>query len=606
MYTWYMFKRYGLVASVIVLAAYVTMTYAVTGYEFIMNTLVEVFSAVVAIKLAIDIVKDLARGKFGVDILALVAIGATIVAGEYAASLAIILMLAAGEILERHAKNRARRELTKLLHDKPRKAHVVGEDGQREDVAAAGIKTGEILLIKTGEMVPIDGELVSTMAVLDTSGFTGEELPVEVKRGGLVMSGSVNIAIAFQMSTTTTFAKSQYSQMVKLVEGLEKRPAKLTRQAGRYALAFTVVAFGVAGFAWWASGDFLRFAGVLVVASPCSLILAVPMAFVSGISNASRSGVMVKGGMYLEKLARVRSVVFDKTGALLKSGVRIDKVVSLSGRYSEQRIIQMIASCERESTHALARSIAKYAKVNGIRLVNIQRTRDHAGLGEDSMYDGKQVIVGNVAHLMLHKIDVSRLNYIDRSAVFLVVSREIVGLVTFKDTIRENASDVASELRKMEISNIAVVTGDTERAAEVIAGQMGVEDVYASVSLTEKVRIVKDQVEQPALFVGDGVNDVPVLAAAEAGVVVKPFGYMTVSKSVGVVIMADDLGKVPMILQIARKTIGAARGSMAMGMLASIVLMALAGFGLAPVIAGAILHGIVDVAAILNALRAHR
>jgi len=520
----------------------------------------------------------------------------------------IMVMWTGGEELEDYANRRARRELTKLMDRRPALVHVVRAK-ELVDVRVGEVKVGEVVQIKTGEMVPVDGVLMAEAASLDASSITGEALPVSLVAGEKVISGSVNLGVAFEMKVTTGAEESEYGQILKLVKEIEGRPAEFVRLADRYAVPFTIIAFSIAGAAWAISGDFMRFAQVLVVASPCPLILAAPVAFMAGMSRASKNGIIVKNGAVLEKLAVARAVAFDKTGTLSHGEVEVGEVKTFDKKFSEKDVLRMMAEGEAGSSHILARSIVSYARREKVRFGHAEKVSEHAGRGIDAVIDGRKVVIGSLAHLKMHKVDLGAvpkgLNQ-EKSAMFLAVGARAVGVVTFKDVLRGDAREVVSEFRRMGVAEVAMVTGDREASARAVAEKVGIDQYFAGSLPADKVRIVEEELKKPTVFVGDGVNDAPVLAAADVGIAMGAFGSTAATESADVVIMADDLGRVPVAVEISRRTLRVGKESTLVGIFVSIILMIVASFGFIPVVIGAILQEMLDVASILNALRARK
>jgi heavy metal translocating P-type ATPase len=601
-------KRYILFGlSILVLIAGIVAQFAF-GAVLVMEIGVIAWAGILSIFIIAGMIRDIRRGSYGVDILALAAIWATIVAGQPIAGAVIMVMLTGGESLEDYANRRARRELTKLMDRRPNLIHVWrGKD--LVDVPADEVRIGEIISIKTGEMVPVDGSLEAESANLDTSSITGEALPVNLASGEKVVSGSVNVGAAFEMKVATGTEESEYGQILKLVKELEERPAKFVRLADRYAVPFTIIAFGIAGAAWAISGDFMRFAQVLVVASPCPLILAAPVAFMAGMSRASKNGIIVKNGTVLERLARVKSLAFDKTGTLSRGEVTVSEAKSFSPDFSDKDILRIVAAGETGSSHILARSVVSYAREKKISLRPPEKIIDHTGRGIDGIIEGNNVVIGSLAHLKLHRVNLDELPDaidLEKSAIFLAVDKKAVGIITFRDVMRRDARGVIGKLKQMNIAQIAMITGDAEAAAKTVAEKVGINKYFAESLPADKVRIVEKELEKPVAFVGDGVNDAPVLAAADVGIAMGAFGSTAATESADVVVMADSLGRVPVALSIARRTLKVGKQSVLIGIFISIGLMVVASFGWIPVIVGAILQEALDVTSILNALRARK
>ncbi|USQ76269.1 heavy metal translocating P-type ATPase [Ornithinimicrobium cryptoxanthini] len=563
------------------------------------------YVAVIILITSTDMVRDILRGHWGLDILAVIAMVATLAVGEYVASLIIVLMLSGGEALEVYAAGRARAELTSLLDRAPRRARRVGDGDRMEDIDVDEVVVGDILLVRPAEVVPVDGDLLDAEAVFDESSLTGESLPVERVRGDSLMSGSVNGQRAVQMRATATAADSQYQQILTLVAEAEDAKAPTVRVADRFAVPFTIVSLLIAGIAWWVSGDPVRFAEVLVLATPCPLLIAAPVAFMGGMSRSARSGVIVKGGATLESLARARTVAFDKTGTLSHGRPELAEVRPANG-FDADEVLRLAASAEQFSSHVLAAGVIRAAQ--------------HRGLSLAAGVDASEVATHGVeARIGRHAVRVGKLGFVQEvdpaadfddleaghTAVAVAVDGRFAGTLVLRDALRENAAATVRVLREAGIGHVAMLTGDNEATARSLAGAAGIDEVHASLLPQDKVRLVSE-LEPRVVMVGDGVNDAPVLAAADVGIAMGARGSTAASESADVVIMADDIGKVAQALEIGRDTYRVALTAIWIGVVLSIGLMVVAAFGHIPAVAGALTQELVDLATILYALRALR
>lgn len=593
-----------LIAALVVTAVYATLNYGF-GLSVPANILTIIFAAAISITIIIDIIKTFKSGRYGVDILALTAIVTTLIVGEYLASLIIIIMLTGGEFLEYYANNRAKRELTKLVERAPTIAHLQ-ENGQIIDIRVGQVKIGDTILVKTGEMLPLDGILESANTNLDTSSLTGEALPRAYKKGDRVLSGSINQEKPLTMKVSAIYRDSQYSQIIQMVKELESKPSDFVRLADRYAIPFTIVAYIIAGFAWYVSGDFTRFVEVMVVASPCPLILAAPIAFISGMSRASREGVIIKSGNYLEEMADAVAIAFDKTGTLTKGNLVIDEVTSFDTRYPKEKILSIIAGAEQMSSHVIARSITDYAKHHSVKPAKINKIKEHVGLGLDFRENGQNFYVGNINHMAMHHIHVERTISRAKASILLAVNSEIVGQITFTDELRKDAKSVIRKVKKLGLDDVAMVTGDGLENAEPVSEATGINHYYAECLPADKVKVMQERLKRPNIFVGDGLNDAPVMAAADVGIALAGYGSTAASDAADVVVMSNNLSKVPVVIGISKRTMSVARQSVIGGIAICTILMLCASFGFIPIILGAILQEAMDVVAILNALRANK
>lgn len=595
-------RRYPIVA-ITVIVGLVAAALALAGQPTAAQWIVSGFALFVAALQAWEMIRELASGSWGIDVLAIMAIVATVVVGEYWASLVIVLMLTGGEALEDYAAGRARRELSALLSRIPERAHRMSGEAV-EDVPATEIAAGDTLLVKPGEMVPVDGILLSESAGLDESALTGESLPVERIEGEAVMSGAVNGERAFTMRATAPAADSQYQRIVALVADAAESRAPIVRLADRYAVPFTAVSLAIAGLAWLLSGDPVRFAEVLVVATPCPLLIAAPVAFMGGMSRSAKHGVIVKGGGVLERLARVRSVAFDKTGTLTL-GMPVVSSVDAIAPMTEDELLTLAASAEQYSSHVLARSVIDAAHSRGLFRRMAQSARETATNGVEAEIDGHRVVVGKRSFVAGQVGDFdSPPVTTGETAVYVGVDGRFAGTLTLADRLRDDARETLSSLARLGVRRTLVLTGDATATAEHIAAEAGIAEVRAELLPEDKVEAIRSVPQRPVAMVGDGVNDAPVLAAADVGIAMGARGSTAASESADVVILLDDLSRTVDAVAIAQRTVRVALQSIWLGIALSVGLMLLGAFGFLPAIVGAAMQEVVDLAAILNALRA--
>ena len=574
--------------------------------------LVSLYCLTVAAVQAWGMIRKLMSGAVGLDILAITAIVSTVAIGDYWASLVVVLMLTGGEALEDYANARARSEVSALLDRTPRTAHRVtpadaggtSGTGTVTEIDVNDVNVGDLLLVGPGETVPVDGTLADDEAELDESSLTGESLPVSHVRGSAVLSGSVAGDRPIHVQATARAADSQYQQIVALVQSASDSKAPFVRLADRYSIPFTIVAFLIAGIAWWVSKDPTRFAEVLVVATPCPLLIAAPVAFIGGMSRAAHENIVVKSGGTLEQLAQITSVAFDKTGTLTYGRPEVDHVEA-SAAFSESDIVRYAASAEQSSPHVLARAITAHAGTAD--LLPASDVEESSGNGVTATVDGHRVQVGKQSWIVTDAPapDISALEP-GQMAVYVAVDSAPAGRIVLTDHVRDNAADTLQRLRDLGIDHTVMLTGDAQATAEHIAAPLGITHVEANLLPADKVRAVSAITDRPVMMVGDGVNDAPVLAAADVGVAMGAKGSTAASQSADVVIMVDDLGRVPTSITIARRTVHIALQSIGIGISLSIILMLIAAFGVIPAIIGAALQEAVDLVSILNSLRAAR
>lgn len=575
------------------------------GFQHVTAWGLSLFALVIAGIQGFRMVRSLLRGHLGLDLLAVTAIVATVAVGEYWASLIIVLMLTGGEALEDAAAGRAERDLTALLDRSPQQAHRIGADASIVDVPVGEVMVGERLLVRPSEIVPVDGVLLSPEAQFDESSLTGESMPVERAAGDVVLSGSVNGPRAVEMEATATAENSQYQRIVRLVREAAGSKAPLVRLADRYAVPFTLLAYAIAGVAWWVSGDSTRFAEVLVVATPCPLLIAAPVAFMGGMSRAARSGIVIKDAGTLERLAAVKTVAFDKTGTLTYGSPEVVSVHPVGPGVTEERLIQVVGSAEQYSSHVLATALRGHASARGLDLIQAQSAREVATHGVEAELEGSTVVVGKPTFVAERATGVVRRDLdAGEAAVYVGIDGQFAGVVVLRDRVRDEAVETLSMLRSLGVNRLVMVTGDVSETADHIAQELGFSEVHAECLPADKVAIVQSLEPHAVMMVGDGVNDAPVLAASDVGVAMGARGSTAASESADVVILLDDLHRSARALQIGQRTIRVALESIWLGIIISVGLMVLAAFGFLPAVIGALLQEVVDLIAILGALRA--
>lgn len=558
--------------------------------------IIAITGGTLAFLMFVEMIKTLRSGKYGVDILAITAIVATLLVNEYWASLMILIMLTGGESLEDYAQKKAGQELQSLLDNTPRTAHKLQGD-QQLDVAVDTLEIGDHLVIKPGEIVPADGRVIMGESTFDEASLTGEAKPMSKKVGDELMSGSVNGDSSVKMVVEKRAEDSQYQLIIKLVEESKEKPARFVRLADRYAVPFTLIAYLIGGIAWWASGDPVRFVQVLVVASPCPLILAAPVALVAGMSRSSKSGIVVKTGTAVEKLAETKTIAFDKTGTITKGMLEVTGVAPVQG-FSEAELLRVAASAEQGSAHILARSLVQAVP----QLLPVTDLKEISGQGITATVDGRQVKVGNARF-----IDVPEAKT-DTTAIYVAIDEKYAGTIYFSDTIRPEASKTIARLKAQSITDLLMVTGDGRTVAEAIAEEVGLTEVHARCLPQDKLTILTSipKEKRPVTMVGDGVNDAPALTVADVGIAMGAHGSTAASESADVVILKDDLERVAEAVMISRETMKVAKQSVLIGIFVCVFLMLVASTGVIPALFGAMLQEVVDTVSILSALRAKK
>lgn len=555
-----------------------------------------------AITMLIGMVKTLRSGKYGVDILAITAIIATLLVGEYWASLMVLIMLTGGDSLEDYASHQASRELRSLLDNSPQVAHRVKEE-EVTDIEVEEVQVGDTILVKPGELVPVDGRVIAGESFVDESSLTGESKPVEKELNDELMSGSINGDAALRFKVTKTAKDSQYQTLVKLVKESEAKPAHFVRLADRYAVPFTLIAYIIGGIAWFVSKDPVRFAEVLVVASPCPLILAAPVALVAGMSRSSRNGIVVKTGTSIEKLARAKSIAFDKTGTLTEGRLSVEEIYVASEDFTKEDIVAYAASGEQESSHILARSLVAYAKAKKLPLLPVTNLEEVTGQGIQATVNDKNIRAGKASF-----VGTTTQLSSEKTAVYISINDCYVGYITFTDIVRKESAETIKELNQLGITKTIMLTGDHQSIANQIAEEVGISEVYAECLPEEKINVIKtlSDADRPGIMVGDGVNDAPALAVADIGIAMGAHGSTAASESADAVILKDDLSRVSAAVRLSQDTMQIARQSVLIGIVICVILMLIASTGVIPALLGAALQEVIDTVSILSALRARK
>ncbi len=601
------FKSYKLLSFVIV-SFVVSLILWLLSYHLISNWILGISVIIAVIPLLVDMFTDLRSGKYGIDILAATAMIASVALGQYWTGIIIALMLTGGEGLEDYAENRAKSELTALLQRRPTIAHLI-KGKNTTDVNVKHIKVGDRISILPGEVVPVDGIIFDGISSFDESSLTGESLPVDKKNGDQILSGSINIEGSIIVKVIRTEENSQYAQIIKLVKAASLSESPFVRLADRYSIPFTAVAFLIAGSVWFVSGHAIRFLEVIVVATPCPLLLAAPIALISGMSRASKHGIIIKNGSAIERLAEVKTVAFDKTGTLT-NGKPVVENLEVFNKFTKSDVLKYAASLEQNSNHILASAIVAYSTQQKIKSRSAKQVKEQAGLGLSGRLQGKHILIGRWDLMSDNNINSPKNfkpNTQKSTSTYIAIDGELAGVFSFIDELRPNSKLMISRLKNLGIKNFLMITGDHMTAAKNIASKLGIDNIVASALPSDKMRTIEDipKNERPLAFVGDGVNDAPVLTLADVGIALGAKGSTAASEAADVVIMLDDINKVASALEIAKRTFYIAKQSILIGIFISIGLMVIFATGRIKPIYGAILQELVDVFVIFNALRAH-
>jgi heavy metal translocating P-type ATPase len=564
----------------------------------------------VAVGLLVSMIRDVLVGRVGVDAIAFISMSAAVLLGEPLAGIVVAVMYAGGNVLEDFAVGRAERELKSLVDRAPRVAHRL-RGGHVDDVPIEKIAVGEAILVRAGEIIPVDGVITGPGAMLDEAALTGEPIPVNRRKGEGARSGAVNAGETFEMRAVATAGESTYAGIVRLVTAAQTAKSPFIRLADRYALLLLPVTLVIAGVAWLVSGDPIRGLAVLVAATPCPLILAAPVAFIASVSQAARKGILIKGGGPLEALARTRTAMFDKTGTLTVGGARLIAIEVAPGEKQEE-VLRLAGSLEQASHHVLAAAIVEAALAKGLALDVPEDIRESMGSGLEGRVGGRKVIAGS--HQLVYGARkpedwavrvLRRASWRSALSVFVSVDGRTIGALLLGDELRRETPRAVQMLREAGVSRIVMVTGDRADAAETIGAALDLDAVLAERVPSDKVdAVTTEQRLRPTLMVGDGINDAPALAAADVGIAMGSRGASASSEAADVVILVDRLDRVADAVVISKRARAIALQSIVAGMALSSVAMGFAAFGWISPVAGALIQEGIDVTVILNALRA--
>jgi heavy metal translocating P-type ATPase len=565
-------------------------------------------TAMVLAALSYEIVVSLSQGNVGLDIVAALSMSTALLLGETLAAAVVALMYAGGQLLEDYAETRARAEMKALLARAPKSAlrHL---DGRLVEVDIEELVPGDRILVRQGDVVPVDGTVASGTALLDQAVITGESVPVRRREGEAVLSGVTSVDMAFDMIATETAARSTYAGIVRLVQAAQEAKAPMVRLADRFAIWFLVLTVLIAGGAWLLSGERLRGLAVLVVATPCPLILAVPVAIISGISKAARRGVLVKGGPVLETLARARTLVIDKTGTLTSGQARLVDII-VRGRRKPEEVLRLAASLDQASNHVIASAIIEAAKERGIKLSRPSEARESGGQGIEGRVDSHGVVVGGT-QLVRKSLGLGNLEKPAVEAGGMVaavaIDGRLAGFLVLADEIRSDAAPALARLRQAGIGRIVLASGDHRQVVERIGSTLPLDEYHAELEPQDKVKLVlAERRTGTVLMAGDGVNDAPALAAADVGIAIGARGSSASAEAADAILLVDDLERIAEAVETAKRSRRIALESVYWGLGLSVAAMFVAAFGYLPPVQGALLQEVIDVLVIVNALRALR
>ena len=548
-----------------------------------------------------SLIKDIQQRTMGSDLLAVISLFATLLTHELFAASIIALMLATGRMLESWAVGQAERQLKSLISRMPRIANRIEISGSAEkitQIAIEEIRIGDRLLVRGGEITPCDGNLLGT-ATLDESALTGEPLPVQRVEKEAVSSGVLNAGAPFEFVATSTAENSTYEGIIKLVKAAHAKSAPGVRLANTWALRFVPIALIVAAAAWIITGEVERAVAVLVAATPCPLILAVPIAIVAGLSQSAKNGAIVKGGAILELLSRTESVLLDKTGTLTHGGPVISKIAS-APNYTHDQVLQIAASLDQYSPHMVAKSIVKYAKSKNIQIFTCTDVSEVAGHQISGDLNGVKTTVG--------QLTTGKPEWLDFAAPLIVAisqNDQLIGVIGLEDPLRSESKQMIQDLHAIGVTRIALVTGDRRESADAVAHELGIKEVFAHVTAAQKLEITESAMKSSSgtvIVVGDGINDAPALAAAHVGVAMGARGATAASEAADVIIVEDSIDRLIRAITIAKRARRKALQAAGLGMTLSLFIMATGAFGITSASQGAIAQEVIDILAILWAL----
>ncbi len=614
---WLIEHRAQILASIAIVAIATGGALHLAGADAAGDTVWGAAVALLAAELAVEVARTIVvERSLGVDTIALVAMVGALALGQELAGAVVGLMYSGGSALEAVASRRARRELTALVQRAPKVAKL-RLDGGLQEVPVEQVQVGDVVVVRTGEVVPVDGTVVSAEAVIDTSTLSGEPLPEAVSFGMPVLSGSANAGAPFDVRADRPATQSAYAALVRLVEQAQSQRAPLVRMADRYAGFFLPATLAVAGLAWALSGDPVRGLAVVVVATPCPLILAAPIALVSGLSRAARAGVIVKGAGAIETLGEARTILFDKTGTLTVGTPDVSEILTRGGLEAGE-LLRLAASVDLMSAHILGEALVNAAKEAGLELTMPTGVGEEPGQGIQGTVDGRRIVVGS--RVLMRAVGVPQDEIASAALigtrgsgeahVLVAIDGHVAGVIVMADELRADANNLVERLRTEGVRHVAMLSGDRRSVAERVGRELGVDRVYAEQSPEDKLEVVRrvraEPDLRPVIMVGDGINDAPALALADLGIAMGAAGATVSSETADAVITVDRIDRVADAVHIGRRSLFIARQSVLSGMGLSIAAMGVAAIGYLPPVSGALFQEAIDLAVILNALRALR
>ncbi|CVI57659.1 Heavy metal translocating P-type ATPase [Agrobacterium salinitolerans str. Hayward 0363] len=572
------------------------------GFDGVYDGALTVATLVVILALAAQIVISLRQREFGLDTIALLSMSSALFFGENLAAAVVALMYSGGQYLESIAEGRARREMTALLTRAPR--IVTRRRGKiLDEIAIELVEPGDQLVVRRGDIIPADGILIQD-AVLNEAALTGEAFPVDRKRGQPIMSGSANAGDLFEMTATKSARESTYAGIVKLVEAAHASKARMSRLADRYAFAFLCVTLSIAGLAWLLTDDPVRAVAVLVVATPCPLILAVPVAWTAGMSRAAGVGLIVKGADILEKLGQIQTLVLDKTGTLTDGKPHL---VAINAVKDENELLRLIASLDQGSNHVAARAVVSAALERDLVLTPPTNVSEKPGEGISGYVGSTEVAIGGLEYIASKVADTPSPDRAEIMSAAVALDGRFAGTLHFSDALREGARETLTELKRLGLNRLILATGDRAEVARAITSGLPLSEIRAGLTPAQKIELVRKEAHlAQTMMVGDGVNDAPALAAADVGIAMGLHGSAAAAEAADAVLLSERLERISDGIKIARDCRRIAMQSVIAGIGLSVGAMIFASLGFLKPVEGALLQEAIDVAVVLNALRALR
>lgn len=591
------------------------------GFQLNLVSLILIHScaAIFVVITVVSMIKDLIKGHVGLDILALTSIISTLFVNDtingitiegYWACLMIMIMMASGQALESFSSRKANKELTELINKTPKVVHLLTDSGYCMDIDIKEAKIGDLFLIKPNETVPLDSTIIDGNSPFNMSSLTGESIPESKKVGDKILSGFINGDSPIIARVDKKDADSQYQTIVKLAKEVDKKPSKFVKMTDKLAIPFTIVSYLLTGLGWLIAyitnpsislmDGFTRFVEVLVVASPCPLLLAAPIAMISGISQAYKKNILIKDPIAFEKLANTKTFAFDKTGTLTIGKPSISKIETIDD-YSKDDLLLYMASLENNSNHIFAKSIIESS--NQINLLKASDIKEYPGKGVEGVIDGVKYKVGNRSFVSLDD-NIEK----GETLVGLSVNDNPVGYIIFRDKLKKDTKEALSSLRDLNVDKIIMLTGDNEKTASRIAKEAGIDKYYSSLSPQDKLNIITSASDddRPIAMVGDGINDTPCLANADIGIAMQSGNDGAISEVSDIIILNDSIDSIVLAKKISINTLKIGRQAVLIGITTCIILMIVAAFGVLPAIIGAICQEGIDLISILWALRSHK